>query len=104
MAVGKLGSDLVFRTAKPSCRGGKGRKRSRLHLIIVRGDSSPRPTSGTIEDGPQIQTPSRAEHGPEGVLILRTLRVVLRASAGGEGDETGAVEVSHGYCGGRRKK
>ncbi len=31
---------------------------------------SPRPPSGTIDGVPNIQTPSRAEHGPRGRFIL----------------------------------
>ncbi len=29
------------------------------------------PLTGTIEGAPNIQTPSRAEHGPEGVFIFK---------------------------------
>jgi hypothetical protein len=36
-----------------------------------RGEHSPRPTAGTINGATQIQTPSRAEHGPEGVMLFR---------------------------------
>ncbi len=32
---------------------------------------APRPTSGRIAGALQTQTPSRAEHGPEGVSIFR---------------------------------
>lgn len=32
---------------------------------------TPRPTSGTFDGAPNTQTPSRAEHGPGGVFILR---------------------------------
>ena len=31
----------------------------------------PRPTTGTIDGAPSIQTPSRAEHGPEGRFFLQ---------------------------------
>ncbi len=32
--------------------------------------NSPEATSGTFDGAPNIQTPSSAEHGPEGVLFL----------------------------------
>ncbi len=35
------------------------------------GRDSSQPTSGTIEGAPKNQTPSRAEHGPEDVLLFK---------------------------------
>ncbi len=37
---------------------------------MERGIHTPGPLEGTIDGAPTIQTPSRAEHGPEGVLIF----------------------------------
>lgn len=36
------------------------------------GDPRPPPTTGTIDGAPDIETPSRAKHGPEGAFILQS--------------------------------
>ncbi len=38
---------------------------------------APRPTSGTFDGAPTIQTPSRAEHGLEGVLLSRVAEEMM---------------------------
>ncbi len=47
-----------------------------------RGRHSPQPTFGTIDGGPNIQTPSRAEHGPEGIFIFREAYPLCSEAAG----------------------
>ena len=42
-----------------------------LSRIMKLGDPRPPPTSGTSNGAPNIQTPSRAEYGPECVFIFR---------------------------------
>lgn len=41
---------------------------------MVRDDHSPRPTAGRIDGATRAQTPSRAEHGLEGVLLFTFVR------------------------------
>ncbi len=61
---------FAFRVNDRGWDGGNVLRRSKRRMVPGVTIVIPRPTSGTIDGAPNIQTPSQAEHGLEGVFVL----------------------------------